>query len=161
MKEGSKYQALHEHLRRSGREALTLSFTQIESLMGAKLPPSAREARAWWSNRSHGALQASAWMEAGYQVDEVDFDSERVTFRKPILRYKVRREGDTVLWNGDMIRALRAHMGLNQAQLAETLGVRQQTVSEWETGLYEPSRATSKYLMLVAERADFNYGEEG
>jgi DNA-binding transcriptional regulator YiaG len=60
-----------------------------------------------------------------------------------------------------MIKALRGHMGLNQAQLAESLGVRQQTVSEWENGLYEPSRATSKYLMLVAERADFSYGEEG
>ena len=38
--------------------------------------------------------------------------------------------------------------------------MRQQTVSEWETGVYAPTRATSKFLTLVAERAGFNFGEE-
>jgi DNA-binding transcriptional regulator YiaG len=55
------------------------------------------------------------------------------------------------------VRALREHLGLNQEGLAEVLGVRQQTISEWETGVYAPSRASSKHLGLVAERADFGY----
>jgi DNA-binding transcriptional regulator YiaG len=52
-------------------------------------------------------------------------------------------------------------MNLTQAQLAEELGVRQQTVSEWESSVYEPKRAMSKYLTLVAERAGFEYGKGG
>jgi DNA-binding transcriptional regulator YiaG len=53
--------------------------------------------------------------------------------------------------------ALRSHLGLNQAGLAEALGVRQQTISEWESGRYEPSRARSKHLSLIAEGAGFRY----
>jgi DNA-binding transcriptional regulator YiaG len=51
-------------------------------------------------------------------------------------------------------------MGLTQAQFAEELGVRQQTVSEWEQGLYAPTRATAKHLTLVAERAEFIYSKK-
>jgi DNA-binding transcriptional regulator YiaG len=160
MNRGSKYYPLFEHLQGSGRDEITLTFAEIEALLGLDLPPSARSRRAWWSNRSKEALQASAWMEAGYHVEDLDLEREQATFRKPLRVYKVARKGDTVLWNGDLIKALRFHMGLSQARLAEELGVRQQTVSEWETGAYAPGRAMSKYLSLVAERADFKYGEE-
>ena len=160
MNRGSKYYPLFEYLQSSGQDEITLTFAGIETLLGLELPPSARSRRAWWSNRSKGALQASAWMEAGYQVEDLDLEREQVTFRKPLRVYRVARQGDTVLWNGELIKSLRFHMGLSQAELAEELGVRQQTVSEWETGVYAPGRAMSKYLGLVAERADFKYGEE-
>jgi DNA-binding transcriptional regulator YiaG len=156
---GSKYYQLFEYLRRSGQDEITLSFSKIEAMLGSDLPESARSARGWWSNRSGGGLQSQAWMDAGYHVVEVDLDQKRVTFRKPVLKYTVKREGDTVLWTGELVKALRAHMNHTQAQLAEELGVRQQTVSEWESGVYEPSRAMSKYLTLVAERAGFEYGK--
>jgi DNA-binding transcriptional regulator YiaG len=159
VKRGSKYWPLFEHLRRSGQDEVTLTFAEIETLLGASLPPSARARRGWWSNRSTGSLQASAWMEAGYHVEDLDLEQERVTFRKPGL-YEVQRVGDTVLWNGELVKALRLHMGLSQAQLAEELGVRQQTISEWETGVYAPRRAMSKYLTIIAEQAEFNYGEK-
>jgi len=35
--------------------------------------------------------------------------------------------------------------------------VRQQTISEWETGLHTPHRSTQKTLSMVAERAGFRY----
>jgi len=60
-------------------------------------------------------------------------------------------------WDAEKIRALRDHLGLTQQQLAEELGVRQQTISEWEVGVYQPRRSTSKYLNLIAERAGFAY----
>ena len=161
MKGESKYQQLFEYLRRSNQRQLTLTFAEIEVLMGETLPDSARVKRAWWSNRSKGALQASAWMEAGYLVEKLDLDGERVTFRKPSIGYKVQRVGDTVQWNSDLIKALRLHMSLTQGQMAQELGVRQQTVSEWENGVYAPTRATSKHLTLVAEQAGFKYGEGG
>lgn len=56
------------------------------------------------------------------------------------------------------MRALRGQLGLTQQQLADELNVRQQTVSEWETGTYQPRGASEKLLSMVAERAGFQYG---
>ncbi|EKQ69273.1 putative transcriptional regulator [Leptolyngbyaceae cyanobacterium JSC-12] len=157
MKGGSKYQALHDYLSRSEQSPVTLTFTDIEALIGSTLPASARTNRAWWSNRSKGALQASAWMQAGFTVKAIDLATEQVTFHKPPSVYKAQRIGDVVQWDSELIRALRQHMNMTQAELAKELGVRQQTVSEWEKGLYAPTRASSKYLTLVAEKANFTY----
>lgn len=154
----SKYQQLLEYLRRSNQGEVTLTFTQVELLMNDILPDSARSKRAWWSNRSKGALQASAWMEAGYLVEKLDLDEEYVTFRKRSSGYAVHRVEGTLHWNGALIKSMRLHLGFTQGQLAEELGVRQQTVSEWENGVYTPTRATSKHLALVAEQAGFKYG---
>jgi putative transcriptional regulator len=60
-------------------------------------------------------------------------------------------------WDAESIKALREHMGLSQQALADELEMRQQTISEWETGLYKPRRSTGKYLTLIAERAGFEY----
>jgi DNA-binding transcriptional regulator YiaG len=161
MKEGSKYQPLLEFLRGSNQREVILTFAEIEALMNNPLPDSAKSKRAWWSNRSKGALQASAWMEAGYRVEDVDLDRQRVTFRKPTTGYQVQRVGDTVLWNSELIKALRLHIGLTQAEFAKRLGVRQATVSQWENKAYKPTLATSKYLTLIAEQAEFRVIEEG
>jgi DNA-binding transcriptional regulator YiaG len=63
-------------------------------------------------------------------------------------------------WDAESVRALRKHMGLTQAGLSAELGVRQQTVSEWENGVYRPRGAAAQLLTLVAERASFQYGTE-
>jgi DNA-binding transcriptional regulator YiaG len=55
------------------------------------------------------------------------------------------------------VRALRRHLGLTQQRLADELGTRQQTISEWERGLYCPRGASARLLTLVAERAEFAY----
>lgn len=161
MKEGSKYQPLLDYLRENRTpDEVTLSFADIEALIHTPLPSSARTQQAWWSNRKKGALQAAAWMEAGYRVEAVDLDGERVTFRKPIQKVRVRQMSDAVQWNGELIKALRIHMGLTQAEFGEHIGVRQATVSDWEQGLHTPSRAMSMYLSLVADRAGFSRKEE-
>jgi hypothetical protein len=157
LKEGTKYHPLHEYLRQSEQDELRTTFSKIEALLGERLPATARTQRAWWSNRSRGAVQATAWMGAGYHVENLDLAAERVTFRKPGLVYNVQREGDIVLWDANLVKALRHHMGMNQAQFAQELGVRQPTVSEWETGAYEPRRSSSKLLTLIAEKAGFQY----
>jgi DNA-binding transcriptional regulator YiaG len=160
MKEGSKYQPLLEYLRGSNQREVILTFAEIEALMNNPLPDSAKSKGAWWSNRSKGALQASAWMDAGYRVEDVDLDEQRVTFRTPTTKPKVQYVGDAGVWNSELIKALRLHMGLTQAQFAKQLGVRQATVSEWENGLYEPTRSKSKHLELVAQTVGFTYQEE-
>ncbi len=48
-------------------------------------------------------------------------------------------------------------MGLTQQELAGELGTRQQTISEWETEMYQPRGASSRLLTIIAERADFKY----
>lgn len=60
-------------------------------------------------------------------------------------------------WNEEGIRALRKHLGLTQQDMADRLGTRQQTISEWELGLYKPRGASSTLLSMVAEQAGFSY----
>ena len=61
------------------------------------------------------------------------------------------------VWHAGRIRALRQHLGLTQEELARELGTRQQTISEWETGAYQPRGLSERLLSLVAERAEFGY----
>ncbi len=61
-------------------------------------------------------------------------------------------------WDAPRVRALRRHMSLSQEELAAELGTRQQTVSEWETGRYQPRGASATLLTIIAERAEFEYG---
>lgn len=64
-------------------------------------------------------------------------------------------------WDARRIRALREYLGMTQQQMADELAVRQQTISEWETGVHRPHRSTQKTLSMVAERAGFVYRAEG
>ena len=60
-------------------------------------------------------------------------------------------------WDAGKVKALRSHMGLTQDELASDLGTRQQTISEWETGMYRPRGMSERLLNVVAERAGFEY----
>jgi DNA-binding transcriptional regulator YiaG len=60
-------------------------------------------------------------------------------------------------WDAGSIQSLRRHLGLTQNELSQKLGTRQQTISEWETGIYEPRGASATLLSIVAEQAKFKY----
>lgn len=60
-------------------------------------------------------------------------------------------------WKKEGVRALRRHLGLTQTKLAEELGIRQQTISEWETGMYQPRGTSATLLNIIAERSGFDY----
>jgi len=64
--------------------------------------------------------------------------------------------GDAFEWDARTIRALRAYLGWSQSTLARDLGIRQQTVSEWETGMYKPRGASVTILNLLARTAEFD-----
>lgn len=81
--------------------------------------------------------------------------SDNVEYPSAKARRRLRQE-----WDAKRIRALREHMGMTQQQMADELEVRQQTISEWETGVHKPHRSTQKTLSLVAERAGFVYQVE-
>ena len=60
-----------------------------------------------------------------------------------------------------MVQALRRHLRMTQHQMAEEMGTRQQTISEWETGLYQPRGTSRTLLTIIAERAAFYYPTGG
>jgi DNA-binding XRE family transcriptional regulator len=158
MKPGTKYYALYEYLRPLGQdEPITLTFDQIEAIIGAALPRSARASRAWWANSA--TPQGQAWLDAGWLVDAVDLGEAWVVFRPARITYRVtprrRRAGG---WSGVQVKALREFADWSQQELADQLGMRQQTVSEWETGKYTPRRSTGVLLEFIAERVGFGYG---
>lgn len=70
---------------------------------------------------------------------------------------KKKSAGKKRQWDGDSIQALRRHLGLTQSELSARLGTRQQTISEWETGMYRPRGASATLLSMIAEQARFKY----
>lgn len=57
-------------------------------------------------------------------------------------------------WTAARIARLRRLLGLSQTAFAAELGVRQQTVSEWETGQYGPRGASVRMLRHLAEDSE-------
>lgn len=81
-----KYDPLYAYLleaRIRGDSHLNLSFQQIERILGAALPHSARTYQAWWGNH-YGNSQANAWMRAGWWVDRFDLDRQEVMYRQTV-----------------------------------------------------------------------------
>jgi DNA-binding transcriptional regulator YiaG len=60
-------------------------------------------------------------------------------------------------WSKEDVHALRQHLNFTQARLAEELGTRQQTISEWENGMYRPRGTSATLLSIIAERSGFAY----
>jgi DNA-binding transcriptional regulator YiaG len=60
-------------------------------------------------------------------------------------------------WDGVRVKALRGYLDITQVELADEMGIRQQTVSEWEVGIYSPRGASVKLLTMIADRAGFKY----
>ena len=63
-------------------------------------------------------------------------------------------------WDSTRIQALRRFLGLTQREMSEKMGTRQQTISEWETGMYQPRGASATLLSFIAEQARFKYRAE-
>jgi len=78
-----KYVGLENHLK--FRAAFTglvkLSFARIDGLIGSNLPINAFRDEAWWSNSSSIA-HAKAWLNEGWEVQEVNLKEGFVIFKK-------------------------------------------------------------------------------
>ena len=60
-------------------------------------------------------------------------------------------------WDAYSIRELRRHLEMTQQEMSSELGVRQQTISDWECGYHQPRGGMSRLLSIVAERAGYEY----
>ncbi len=78
-----KYVGLESHLkfRAAFTDVVTLKFARIDGLIGANLPMSAYRDKLWWSNAS-SSEHAKAWLNAGWEVQDVNFKEGTVTFKK-------------------------------------------------------------------------------
>jgi hypothetical protein len=79
----SKYGGLTAHLKFRGAftRLVRLSFARIDGLIGSNLPMSAYRNEAWWSNSASSA-HSRAWLDAGWEVQEVNLKEGHVVFKK-------------------------------------------------------------------------------
>ena len=67
----AKYDSLGDFLAKRQGRACTLTHGNIEEILGAALPPSAKRRRAWWGNEADGAhVQCRSWLDSGWVVDD-------------------------------------------------------------------------------------------
>ncbi|WP_297489633.1 PEGA domain-containing protein [Thermococcus sp.] len=77
-----KYEALGTYLSKIKDDAVKLRFEEIEKIINAELPESAKKYRAWWGNDRTHSHAVRGWMNAGWRVKRVDLNSQIVEFER-------------------------------------------------------------------------------
>ena len=79
----SKYDALGRYLKFRGgfTDSVKLPFAKIDGIVGDNLPMSAYKMEGWWRNAGSN-VHARQWIEAGWEVQEVNIDEGYVVFHK-------------------------------------------------------------------------------
>ncbi len=77
----AKYNPLRDFLATYRATQLQLAFEQIESIIGSKLETAAYTFKSWWENDRRNP-QAIAWLESGWEVDDVDLQRRGVVFKR-------------------------------------------------------------------------------
>lgn len=79
----TKYEALGYYLNHTDALQVTLSFKDIERIIGFNLPANAKSHREWWANKHiANSRQCDSWLGVGWQVFHVDLRRQDVTFIK-------------------------------------------------------------------------------
>ena len=76
----SKYAPLGTFLAGRPDDEIPMNFGEVERILGFRLPDSARNWPAWWSNNPGTHVGVRVWRDAGWKTSRVDLGSERVTF---------------------------------------------------------------------------------
>jgi hypothetical protein len=63
----SKYQPLTDYLAALPAATVTLTFPEIEAIIGTPLPMAARQ-RSYWANSRRGQFAGPPWLRAGWRV---------------------------------------------------------------------------------------------
>ena len=69
-----------------GAVHVAMTFSEIEHIIGAPLPPAAFKHRALWSNNPSNWVMTKAWLAAGYETEKVDMTNSKLVFRKAVTR---------------------------------------------------------------------------
>ncbi|MFN3548069.1 MAG: hypothetical protein ACK4U0_11325 [Mesorhizobium sp.] len=76
-----KYSPLRDFLIDQDQPVVTMSFGQIEALIGRPLP-SSKVNRTFWSNNPDNNVMTREWLAAGFLAEAVDIKAGKLTFRK-------------------------------------------------------------------------------
>lgn len=76
-----KYRPLWSWLSAQDREEVTMTFDEIETVLGFGLPPSSRRHQPHWHSYD-GSAVVRAIVDAGWKAHNVDIAAERVTFAR-------------------------------------------------------------------------------
>lgn len=103
----SKYQLLHDYLSGHSGERAELSLKQIEDIIKAPLPPSARSKKhyAWWANTKEHS-QGKAWLEAGWAFEHLDRAEEKVVFLRSLSKRRRSSEPESSVTGAALIARL-------------------------------------------------------
>lgn len=64
------------------QEKVEITFIDIENIIKADLPPSARLYLSWWGNDSADHLQSQQWLDAGWRISRVNLTDGKVIFTR-------------------------------------------------------------------------------
>jgi uncharacterized Zn finger protein (UPF0148 family) len=76
----ARYNPLRDYLASYRAAQLNLTFGYIESILKFELETAAYTFKSWWANDRKNP-QALAWLEAGWEVTDVDMQREGVVFK--------------------------------------------------------------------------------
>jgi hypothetical protein len=77
----ARYNPLRDFLASYRASKLNLTFGYIESILKFELETAAYTFKSWWANDRENP-QAVAWLEAGWEVEDVDMQREGVVFKR-------------------------------------------------------------------------------
>jgi uncharacterized Zn finger protein (UPF0148 family) len=77
----AKYNPLRDYLTTYRAAQLNMTFEYIEHIIGSKLETAAYTFKSWWENDRRNP-QAIAWLDSGWEVDDVDLQRRGVVLRR-------------------------------------------------------------------------------
>ena len=77
----SVYQPLGDFLRNYPEDTVTLTFAEIEAVIGCPLPPSAYRSRNWWHDEQERPHQR-AWLDVGWEARSVRLRRQTISFER-------------------------------------------------------------------------------
>ena len=82
----TKHIEIAEYLASLEQDSVSLTFDEIERILGHSLPQSARDHNAWWSNPSNDSHRwARAWVVAGWRTEQVTPSENIIHFRRDLV----------------------------------------------------------------------------
>ena len=77
-----KYTKLGRFFQTQASDFIRMTFDEVEQEAGFGLPASARLHQAWWANDHARHVQAKAWLDAGFESEQVDMKAQMLVFRR-------------------------------------------------------------------------------
>lgn len=146
----SVYAPLERRLAQADQDAVTLSFDEIERLLGRKLPQSAydeRIKRQWWANTDTHS-QAKAWLKTGRKA-RLNVAENQVTFIRDDLSMTASALTPAAK---QLVRAVAQDRGVDTSTamailLNEAARARRRAILDWFDGKSTYSETSSAALI--------------